>query len=163
MKQNPDYLIVLGAHVRPDGPCRSLRFRLDTAYQYLMKNPDAICIVSGGKGDNEPCTEAKAMARYLKRKGIAKDRILLEEHSRSTLENLRFSLRLLPAENPSVGIVTNYYHIPRSLLMAKDLGLKQVYPFPAPQYKRRLPLDLIREAGALCKYLLLNRRQVRRN
>lgn len=156
MKESLSYLIVLGAHVRPNGPCRSLRYRLDTACEYLKRNPSTICIVSGGQGDNEPATEAEIMCQYLVQKGISPNRILQEDRSRNTLENLRFSTRLMHSGNSSLGIVTNHYHMFRSLLIAKDLGLKQVQPLGAPQYKRRLPLDLLREAGALCKYLFFN-------
>ena len=56
--ENLDYIIVLGAQVRSDGPSKVLKHRLNTAIDYLEKNPETICIVSGGQGYNEPCTEA---------------------------------------------------------------------------------------------------------
>ena len=56
--ENLDYIIVLGAQVRADGPSKVLKHRLNTAIDYLEKNPETICIVSGGQGYNEPCTEA---------------------------------------------------------------------------------------------------------
>lgn len=63
--ENLDYIIVLGAQVRADGPSKVLKHRLNTAIDYLEKNPETICIVSGGQGYNEPCTEAQAMADYM--------------------------------------------------------------------------------------------------
>lgn len=49
-----NYVIVLGAHVRSTGPSRALALRLDRAYTYALENPDAVLIVSGGQGSNEP-------------------------------------------------------------------------------------------------------------
>ena len=48
-----------------NGPSRALQLRLDTAYDYLVENPDTIVIVSGGKGSNEPVSEAQGMYEYL--------------------------------------------------------------------------------------------------
>ena len=54
---NLDYLIVLGAQVKEKGPSAALKFRLDTAYDYLVENENTLCIVSGGQGANGegPC------------------------------------------------------------------------------------------------------------
>ena len=68
--QHLDYVVVLGAQVRKSGPSKALRYRLDTAADYLRNSPDTICIVSGGKGANEPFPEAQGMADYLKAHGI---------------------------------------------------------------------------------------------
>lgn len=54
-----DYIIVLGAQVRKDGPSPVLKYRLDKAVEYLNENPDTVCIVSGGQGSNEPWSEAE--------------------------------------------------------------------------------------------------------
>lgn len=90
-----DYVIVLGAQVRTNGPSRVLRYRLDTAVDYLNASPRTICIVSGGQGPNEPFPEAQGMAAYLQEHGIAGDRILQERRSTTTEENIRFSRRLI--------------------------------------------------------------------
>lgn len=58
--QHLDYVVVLGAQVRKSGPSKALRYRLDTAADYLRNSPDTICIVSGGKGANEPFPEDRA-------------------------------------------------------------------------------------------------------
>ena len=76
--QHLDYVVVLGAQVRKSGPSKALRYRLDTAADYLRNSPDTICIVSGGKGANEPFPEAQGMADYLKAHGIEEGRILQE-------------------------------------------------------------------------------------
>ena len=83
-KPDLDYVVVLGAQVRKSGPSLVLRYRLDKAIEYLDENPNTICIVSGGKGPNEPFPEAQGMADYLKEHGIAEQRILEEPDSKTT-------------------------------------------------------------------------------
>ena len=51
--ETPDYIIVLGAQIRDDGPSVVLKYRLDRAAEYLAENSSVICIVSGGQGYNE--------------------------------------------------------------------------------------------------------------
>lgn len=65
-KPDLDYVVVLGAQVRKSGPSLVLRYRLDKAIEYLDENPNTICIVSGGKGPNEPFPEAQGMADFLR-------------------------------------------------------------------------------------------------
>ena len=100
-----DYIIVLGAQVRKDGPSPVLKYRLDKAVEYLNENPDTVCIVSGGQGSNEPWSEAEGMARYLQEKGIDTARILPEDKSQTTEQNITNS-KMLMKEGASVGIVT---------------------------------------------------------
>lgn len=152
-ENNPEYLIVLGAQMRASGPSKVLRCRLDRAARYLTENPDTICIVSGGQGKNEPCTEAEGMAEYLIAQGISKDRILLEPDSKTTAENLRNSRHLLP-EGASVGIVTNNFHLFRALQTAKKEGFSNVSGIAADSSLLYLPNNLLREFLAEVKFLL---------
>ena len=90
-----DYIIVLGAQMKEKGPSAVLQFRLDAAYAYLMNNEDTVCIVSGGQGRNEPCSEAEGMYAYLTQKGIPEQRILMEDQSTDTAENIAYSAELI--------------------------------------------------------------------
>lgn len=126
-----DYLVVLGAQMRENGPSRALQLRLDTAYDYLVENPDTIVIVSGGKGSNEPVSEAQGMYEYLAGRGIDPERIRLEDRSRNTVENLRFSKAFLE-EGASVGIVTNNFHVYRAERLAAGQEYGQVCGIAAP-------------------------------
>lgn len=90
-KAGADYVIVLGAQVRGTRPSYNLCRRLDVAYTYLKENPDTQVILSGGKGSGEEISEAQAMAEYLEEKGIGRERMILEDQSRNTDENLRYS------------------------------------------------------------------------
>lgn len=125
-EKNLDYIIVLGAQVKENGPSAALKFRLDEAYDYLIENENTICIVSGGQGSNEPCTEAQGMYEYLVKKGIEPRRIIKEDKSIDTSENILFSSQFLDKENDRVGIVTNNFHVFRGVHLAKHLGIKNV-------------------------------------
>jgi uncharacterized SAM-binding protein YcdF (DUF218 family) len=130
-EQGMDYLIVLGAQVRGTTISKSLQKRLDTAITYLKNNPSTIAIVSGGKGNKEAITEAEAMYLYLRTKGISSTRILQEDKSTNTKENIHFSKTFLK-DNASVAIVTNGFHIFRATSIAKKQGITQVQGLAAP-------------------------------
>ncbi len=149
-----DYIIVLGAQVYEDGPSNVLKYRLDTAYDYLTENEDTICIVSGGQGANEPYAEAQVMYEYLVEKGIAEERILMETESLNTVENLRNSSTYFDMETDSVGIVTNNFHIFRSTHLAKALGMEQVCGIAAGMNPLYLPNNMLREFFGVTKDLL---------
>lgn len=144
-------LIVLGAQVRPDGPCQALAFRLDTAAAYLTAHPETRCIVSGGKGDNEPDSEAAVMARVLMQKGIAPERIRLEDQSHSTVENLRFSAKIAGPLDQKIGIATNNFHMYRSLKLARKAGYTAAFGLAAPSTALYLPNNVLREIFGLVK------------
>ncbi len=125
-----DCIIVLGAQVRDSGPSVAFKFRLDAAYDYLNDNPGTVCIVSGAQGFNEPSSEGEAGRAYLISRGIAAERIFGETESRNTTENIAYSLRIFEAEGDTtdtadsplrVGIVTNNFHVFRSLYIAREL------------------------------------------
>lgn len=109
-----------------------LKYRLDKAVEYLNENPDTVCIVSGGQGSNEPWSEAEGMARYLQEKGIDTARILTEDQSQTTGQNITNSKKLMK-EGASVGIVTNNFHVFRALQIAKSTD------FPMYVELRRIP------------------------
>lgn len=156
------YVIILGAQVRGNVPSLVLDARIRKAAEYLKDNPEAIAVASGGQGTGENVSEAEAIRQGLIRYGISEDRILLEDQSTSTLENIRFSKQviaeneqckllglsytrgalatdavtksfgsadessLLPAvrnaEQASVIVVTNDFHVYRAVRVAKKAG-----------------------------------------
>ena len=92
-----DYYIVLGALVNPDGqPSAALAARCDTAADLLAANPDSKAVLCGGQGGNEPCTEADSMFAYLtEQKGVDPARLLREDQSANTIENLENARTLI--------------------------------------------------------------------
>ena len=113
MRQTPpanlDYLIVLGARVNPDGnPSPALQNRLNAAIDYLAANPETIAIASGGQGADEPVSEATCIRDALVAAGVDPDRILVEDQSTSTAENLTFSLALMAVSYTHLGAVIDH-------------------------------------------------------
>lgn len=148
---DPEVIIVLGAQVRTDGPSRVLRYRLDTAYDYLQTHPQVRCIVSGGQGYNESEPEGEAMARYLIGRGIDADRIQIENQSENTVQNLTLSAAFLDPAADRVAIVTNNFHVYRSLGLAHGAGYHNVSGIAAPSDAFYLPNNMLRETCGLLK------------
>ena len=154
-----DYIVVLGAGVRGTVPSMSLQERIDAAYDYLTVNPNSTAVLSGGQGKGEDITEAACMYRELTQMGIDGSRLLLEETSTSTIENLMFSLDVIETQTgtrpTTIGIVSSEYHIFRAKLFAKSLGLD---PIGIPGKVSWFPLCLNyypREVIAVWKYFVL--------
>lgn len=153
IKQKIDYIIVLGSGIRSEEVPPLLKSRLDKGIEYYQKNPAACFVVSGGQGADEPVSEAFAMRNYLLSQGIPEDRIILEDRSRTTLENMKFSKEKILAdwqgqETPFVIFTTNNYHVLRGALYAGKVGLK-AEGVGAPTALYFLPTALIREFIAL--------------
>ncbi|MBQ8087559.1 MAG: YdcF family protein [Clostridia bacterium] len=144
-----DAIIVLGARVNADGPSLALQHRIDSAAQYLLDHPDTVCIASGGQGSDEPMAEAEAIRQGLLAQGIPSERILMEEQSKTTAQNLRYSKALLPAEQAKVGIVTNNFHVFRALALARKQGYEQVWAEAAEFGRGALPHFMVREGAGL--------------
>ena len=161
---NLDYLIVLGAQVYKNGPSPVLKFRLDKAYEYLSVNPETRCIVTGGQGSNEPFTEASCMADYLVKRGIDSGRIILEDKSTTTAQNLTNSMKLISADTinhaldsnttNTVGILTNDFHMFRAMQIARAQKIPNAYGISCGSTKVYLPNNMFREYFAEIKFLL---------
>lgn len=144
-------VIVLGSQVRESGPSEALKARLDLAREYLLANPNTRCIVSGGKGPNEPRAEADVMYDYLIDRGVEPARIAKEAESTTTYENLKFSASQLSPTQDTVAIVTNDFHLYRAIRLAKGLGYVDVRGIGAPSEAWYLPTNVLRECGAIVK------------
>ncbi len=152
--EGADCLIVLGAGVNGTTPSLSLKERLDAAHAYLQANPETVCIVSGGQGPGEDITEAECMYRYLTARGIAGERIIREDRSTSTAENLAFSKLLLPEGTRSIAVLSSEYHLFRAGLIARDQGLD---PILVPAQTSWLALRVnyyLREIAAVWYYMI---------
>lgn len=128
-----DTVIVLGCKVDRNGPSRMLRERLDAAYDYLQENTNAIVIVTGGQGSDEPEPEGTAMQKYLVKKGIDAGHIYVEDKSESTRENLINAESIMQENRLSapVLIVTNEFHVLRARMIANSLSI-EASTLPAP-------------------------------
>lgn len=155
MNSKPDddckYMIVLGCQIRGDIITKSLRMRLDVAYEYANRNPQVIIIVSGGKGQGENTSEAEAMYKYLTQKGIDGSRIIKEEQSTNTDENMSYSAEFIENKEDKVAIVTSNFHIFRAKLLAKAKGLCNICAAASPSDSILLVNYMVREAIGVVK------------
>ena len=129
-----DAIIVLGARVEEQGPSGSLHERITAAAKYLQANPDTVVVASGGQGDDEPMSEAQCIRDHLVAAGIDESRILLEDKSTSTVENLANSFAMLEGRANTVGIVTNDFHLFRALATGRAMGGYVLSPVPARSF-----------------------------
>ncbi|MCD8047507.1 MAG: YdcF family protein [Clostridiales bacterium] len=164
LKDNPDAVIILGCKIWGEEPSPALRRRLDTPLDYLeeLESRDVcpVIVVSGAQGDDEPISEAQSMADYLTAHGVDERRILLEDRSTNTLENLKYSSALLTEQGINGGhltVVSNGFHLTRVRLLAGRLGLDcSTLSAPMPDWPSRIYSN-VREAFALVKSFLLDR------
>lgn len=149
-----DCLLVLGAQWKTSGPSDVLRRRLDKALEYLGENPDTIVIVSGGKGSDEIISEAAGMRQYLIDAGVGEERILVEDRSTNTCENLAFSAELFDSRGSRTVIVTNNFHVFRALEIAGKQGY-QAEGLAADSVAWMVPNNLLREFFGVVKDFLV--------
>lgn len=153
----PTTVVVLGCHVKGSEPSLMLKRRLDAAYEYLVLNPDVKCVVTGGQGTGESISEAEAMKNYLMNKGIDENRILEENKSTSTYENIAFSKKILEENtlNNDIVIVTDGFHQYRAGIIAKKQGLN-AYSISCPTRPELVPTYWVREWLALANEIFLS-------
>ena len=156
-EKNAQYILVLGAKVNGTVVSRALRYRLDTAMEYLEENPDTKVIVSGGRGAGEDITEAEAMKRYLVDHGVLEERIIKEEKSVNTDQNIEYSRQIIGDSGEKVVIVTNHFHVFRSVAIAEKQGLQKVSGMPAKTDRIMGLHYYVREAFAVVKYKCMGR------
>lgn len=178
---NMDYVIVLGAKVREEGPSNSLKARLDKAVEYGRANPGTVFILSGGQGRDEPEAEAQVMYEYLLAHGIGAERMALENVSASTAENMAYSKvlieqmelkrrqelyskRPLTAPGPyleveekpiQIGVLTSGYHVFRAKKIGEKRGVPNLHGIAAKSDLILFPHLCLRECVAILKDQLM--------
>ncbi len=160
-KSNADkekVLIVLGCRIKGDIPSRALVKRVDAAYIFLLNNPDCVAVLSGGQGSDENLSEARCMQQLLYEKGISKDRLILEDKSTTTDENIRFSLEIMAklGFEKKAAVATSEYHQQRVSLICKKYGLK-VSAVSSKTKITLLPTFLLREVFAQVKETIIKK------
>ena len=129
-----DFLIILGCGLRKDGtPSPLLRGRIDRALDFAdrqeaLTGKAPIFVTSGGKGPDEVISESASMKRYLLEKGVPESRIVEEDTSTDTRENMKFSKEKIWAIDPEgkVAFATTNYHVFRSGLYARRVKMRAV-------------------------------------
>lgn len=153
--KNPEapYVIVLGAGVNGTVPSLSLLNRLTAAKEYLETYPEAVAIVSGGQGSGEDITEAECMRQWLLKEGIPAERIIMEDKSFSTEDNIRNSIEKIREHGGDplgrIAIVSSEYHLYRAKYIAHGLGSEALGVAGHTSYPVLMVNYFIREALAV--------------
>ncbi len=108
--ENLDYIIVLGAQVRADGPSKVLKHRLNTAIDYLEKNRRQSVLCQVDRGITSHLRKRRRWLIMWKRPELSKDRLILEDKSKTTEQNIKYSKKYMKT-GASVGIITNDFHV----------------------------------------------------
>ncbi|AWT25569.1 YdcF family protein [Corynebacterium provencense] len=169
-----DAVIVLGAGLVDDKVSDLLACRCDRGaqawYTVTARRParSTPLIVSGGRGEDEPCTEAEAMHHYLASRGFPRAAVIEEGDATDTTENLHFSLDLLEergVHDPSVVVCTSDFHVLRTERIVEMLGRERGdngLPFSAvvlgaPTPRAAIPASYLREYVALMLHRIVGR------
>lgn len=148
-------LLVLGAGLRGEQVSDLLRRRLTAALAAHKKNPGAFILVCGGQSEREVIPEAVAMARWLLAHGASEDKIILEDKSLTTRQNLEFAKALLARRgiglDAAVAIVTNTFHCYRAGYSARKCGYTNARLLPASMNATTFLQNYLREVMALGK------------
>ncbi len=129
-------IITLGSKIEGSKPSATLKNRLDSTLELLEKYPDSKVIVTGGQGNDEAQPESQVMKKYLVDNGVAENRVLEEDKSTSTKENLEYAAHIAKENDISQEfiIVTDGYHEYRGNKYAKKQNIKsQGYPSKSVQ------------------------------
>lgn len=150
-----DAAVVLGNKVEVNGqPSDRLKARLDKSIELYNEGYYTFIIVSGGIG-KEGFDEAKVMKAYLMDNGIAENNIIEDNNgynSYMTAQNTRIIMDELGLD--SVMIISQYFHISRTKLAFRKIGIEETSSAHANIFELRDLYSLIREFPAYYKYLL---------
>jgi len=153
-----NYLIVLGSGTRGDTPSPTLKSRLDSSMMWLGRNPDLKLIVSGGPIKGKPFSEAEVMKRYLVANGVDENKIIVEELSTTTRENIKYTKQLidrLGTRSQAVAVVTSDFHLFRAKYLARKY-YPEVYGIASATPLRSRINNIFREYFAIMKLLILH-------
>ncbi len=128
---NKDFMIILGCKIKKDGTLTNLlKCRVDKALEFKdmqehQTGKRLIFIPSGGQGKDEVISEASAIKNYLLEKGINNDDIIIEDKSKNTYENIKFSCKIISSKkkNANIAFSTTNYHVFRTGIIANDLNV----------------------------------------
>ncbi len=149
-------VVILGCGLAGTHVDAMLECRANKAIDYLLhKDTTAKCIVSGGKGADEIISEAQSIKNYLMEHGIPESRILLEDQSTNTFENIRNSANIAKQEGSTgLAVATDAYHEFRVSLLVKKQNMAD-YAIPSETPSALFLAYWIRESVAVTKVLIL--------
>lgn len=116
-----DAIIVLGAGVRADGtPSDILADRLETSLEAFEAGLGNTFLLSGDHG-REEYNEVGSMKKYILQNDIDEKIIFMDHAGFSTYDTMYRAKEIFKVDKAI--IVTNEYHLPRALYIARKLGI----------------------------------------
>lgn len=140
-----DACIVLGAAVYGEQPSPVLSQRIAAAYEFLVHNPNAVAVCTGGIGASAYISEAECIKRELIKKGIPEDRLIIENKSSTTVENMKLALALIPKKFDTIAVITSGFHASRAKLILSRFTNADVIGIPASGGGVLMPHYVFRE------------------
>ena len=165
IEDKAENVILLGGGIDKDGKLpKSVMTRVEKTAEYLNKHSEAICVVTGGTLKWLPYPEAPELKNQLVNKGVAPERILVEDQAKDTIQNFQFSCKMLAEykgqsiqevlQTPTA-VVTSRFHLRRSERLARRMGFTNIKGIPAACPAIYVPHNYVRE---ICAYVKLNMR-----
>ena len=163
VNETAENVILLGGGIDKDGNLpKPVLDRVEKTAEYMNQHPESLCVVTGGTLKWLPFAEGPELKNQLVNKGVAPERILVEDQAEDTIQNFKFSCRML-AEYRGVSIqevldmptavVTSNYHLRRSERLARRMGFTNIKGIPAACPAIYVPHSYVRE---ICAYVKLN-------
>ena len=151
---NAEYALVLGSQLEDNQMTVVLESIMNETVKYMQENPNCTAILCGGvtKGNTE--SEANVMRMYLERQGIAANRILMEDNSQDTIQNIHNAKRYLTSGGKVIVITANYNCF-RAVEICREEGLI-VRSIGAKTPILLLPDKMLHEKVSLLKLLVSN-------
>jgi uncharacterized SAM-binding protein YcdF (DUF218 family) len=144
--------VVLGAAIYST----TLYKRTEKAVQLTQDGVTDTLVLSGGRIAKYDITEAEDMQRIVRQLAPKPTpALLLEKTAHNTYENLKESKKLIP-DADSIVIISDRFHLPRAVLLAKRMGFKEV-AWASPDLKHYKPGEIafyyVREMLAMLSYI----------
>lgn len=158
--KKPDYIMILGGGIRGKNMMLIQLQRTQEALKYIKKNPNVKVIVSGGQGKGEAISEAESMRIYLVNHGVKNENIIKEEKSKTTMENMKYTKKILEKidgrKDIRLVVVTSNFHVFRAKFLAERCGF-EAEGIAAPVNKILIPNYFVREYFGVVKSFVFDR------
>jgi uncharacterized SAM-binding protein YcdF (DUF218 family) len=118
-------IVVLGTAQYNGWPGPVFQARLDRAVALWQEGYAPLIVVTGGKAPGDGFTEAEAAWAYLTDAGVPPEAIVMENSATDTWESMQgVAAVLAPLGVRDVILVSDGFHLFRSRMMARDVGLQ---------------------------------------
>lgn len=150
-----DLGVILGSKANLDGtPSPRLAARLNKGIELYRAGIIKMILVSGGTG-KEGVDEASVMKAYLVAHSVPSNAIMVDSEGYRTSATAKNTYAIMQAHHlKSALIISQYFHLARTVFAFKQLGIMVVGRAHANYYELRDLYSLVRETVGLCSYFV---------